>query len=506
MSLPEKIFLLDDLAVKVKKLKKKNKKIVLSHGCFDLMHPGHIKHFQSAKAMGDILIVTITPDAFVDKGQGRPVFNQNLRLDSIASLACVDYVAINQWKTAVETLTLLQPDIYVKGQEFKSKKDITGKLQKEIDVSKKLGIKLNFSEEIVYSSTKLLNKHFGVFNKETLDFLNMIKEEYVFDDFVKILQRIKDLKILVIGDAIIDDYNYVYPLNKSIKSAAITSKYLFSEVGIGGALCLANHLKNFCNQITMLSVLGERESYYDLIINEYKNRVNFIPFYNSSNVTTVKRRFIEGEARHKMLEVHYYDDKPINDKLENDISNYLNKEIKNFDLVIVADFGHGMMTPKLIDQVCNQAPFLGLTVQTNSTNYGFNYVTKYKKTDYMVIDEIEIRLASHDSYTDLDPLIVKIAEKLQAKSCGITIGRKGSVLKHNGDFYKAPIVEAGMVDNVGAGDAFLAITTPLVYLNIDPKVVLFFGNLAGGVAANISGNSRSISKEELIKRMSLLFK
>ena len=148
---------LHSLAEKAKKLKEKNKKIVLCHGCFDLMHPGHIKHLQSAKKMGDILVVTVTPDKYVDKGPGRPVFNENLRADSLAALECVDYAAVNKWPTAEETLRTLKPDIYVKGQEFDKLEDKTGKLQKEYNVLQELGISLKFTQEIVFSSTELLS-------------------------------------------------------------------------------------------------------------------------------------------------------------------------------------------------------------------------------------------------------------------------------------------------------------------------------------------------------------
>ena len=142
-------------------LKSKGKKIVHCHGCFDLMHPGHIKYFQAAKDMGDVLVVTVTPDEYVDKGSGRPVFNQGLRGDSIAALECVDYVAINKWSTAEETLRLLSPDIYVKGQEFEKLEDKTGKIQKEYKVLEEIGAEIRFTHEIVFSSTGLLNKHFS---------------------------------------------------------------------------------------------------------------------------------------------------------------------------------------------------------------------------------------------------------------------------------------------------------------------------------------------------------
>ena len=155
-----KILEIEELAIKVKELKAAGKKIVHCHGCFDLMHPGHIKNFQASKKMGDVLIETITPDIYVDKGPGRPVFDQNLRLESIAALECVDYAAVNKWGTAEETLRLVRPDIYVKGQEFEKLEDKTGKIQREAEVVKEVGAKLQFTHEVVFSSTKLLNKCF----------------------------------------------------------------------------------------------------------------------------------------------------------------------------------------------------------------------------------------------------------------------------------------------------------------------------------------------------------
>jgi len=155
-----KILGLEELADNVRALKLEGKKLVHCHGCFDLMHPGHIKYFQAAKKMGDVLIVTVTPDRYVDKGSSRPVFNESLRAESIAALECVDYVAINKWATAEETLKLLKPNIYVKGQEFQNLEDKTGKIQKEYDVVKEIGAEIRFTHEIVFSSTQLLNQYF----------------------------------------------------------------------------------------------------------------------------------------------------------------------------------------------------------------------------------------------------------------------------------------------------------------------------------------------------------
>jgi rfaE bifunctional protein nucleotidyltransferase chain/domain len=150
---------IEQLAELLREHKREGRKVVLCHGCFDLMHPGHIKYFQASKKMGDVLVVTVSPDRYVDKGPGRPVFDQNLRAESIAALACVDYVAVNAWPTAEETLRLLRPDIYVKGQEFEKLEDKTGKIQREADVVKEIGAELRFTHEIVFSSTKLINQY-----------------------------------------------------------------------------------------------------------------------------------------------------------------------------------------------------------------------------------------------------------------------------------------------------------------------------------------------------------
>ena len=96
----------------------------------------------------------------MDKGPGRPVFDETLRAESIAALECVDYVAVNKWPTAEDTLRLLRPHIYVKGQEFEKLEDKTGKIQKEYEVVKEIGAEVRFTHQIVFSSTTLINKYF----------------------------------------------------------------------------------------------------------------------------------------------------------------------------------------------------------------------------------------------------------------------------------------------------------------------------------------------------------
>jgi rfaE bifunctional protein nucleotidyltransferase chain/domain len=150
---------MDELSAICADLRKQGRRIALCHGCFDLMHPGHIKYFQAARAMADALVVTLTPDRYIDKGPDRPVYTEQLRAECIEALECVDFVAVNEWPTAEETLRALRPAYYVKGQEFEKLQDKTGKLQREYAVVAEIGAEMRFTHEIVFSSTRLINTH-----------------------------------------------------------------------------------------------------------------------------------------------------------------------------------------------------------------------------------------------------------------------------------------------------------------------------------------------------------
>ena len=156
-----KVVSLQELAERVAALKAEGKRVAHCHGCFDLVHPGHIKHLQAARRLADALVVTVSPDRFVDKGPGRPAFPEQLRAESVAALECVDYAAVNQWPTAEETIRLLRPDYYVKGQEFEPPAARTEKLQREVEVVRESGGEMRFTHELVSSSTALLRTHFG---------------------------------------------------------------------------------------------------------------------------------------------------------------------------------------------------------------------------------------------------------------------------------------------------------------------------------------------------------
>ncbi len=179
----EKICDIKTLADISRSLRDQGKTIVHCHGVFDLLHIGHIRYFGQARAMGDCLLVTITPDRFVDKGPHRPAFPEALRAEAVASLSCVDHVAVNEWQTAEETLRLLRPHFYVKGAEFKARSsDMTGKIGREAAVAQEMGVALRFTEDIVFSSSSLINRFFSNFSREITDYLYVFRQRYNYQE------------------------------------------------------------------------------------------------------------------------------------------------------------------------------------------------------------------------------------------------------------------------------------------------------------------------------------
>ena len=153
-----KIYTLKQLSKIIERDKKGKKNIILCHGVFDLLHIGHIKHLKKAKTYAEKLVVTITSDKFVNKGLGRPVFNQFLRSQAIAAIQDVDYVAINDNLTAISPIRLLKPNFYCKGKEYSdSKKDVSGEIKNEIKELKKVNGKIIFTEEATFSSSRIIN-------------------------------------------------------------------------------------------------------------------------------------------------------------------------------------------------------------------------------------------------------------------------------------------------------------------------------------------------------------
>lgn len=508
-ALSSKIKLLEELEQILEKARKKGKKIVLCHGVFDLLHPGHIKHFQAAKKKGDLLVVTLTRDEYVNKGPGRPIFNQDLRAESLAAFESVDYVAVNDWPTAVETIKKLKPHFYVKGSDYAKKDDdLTGKINEEEEAVKSVGGTLHFTDEVSFSSSSIINSHLSSFPEESRDFFAKFRNNHEAKDVINSLKYVDGIKVLVIGDIIIDEYHYCIGMGKSQKDNIIATKFINEEIFAGGVLAAANHIAGFCKDITLLSCIGMVNDYDHFIFKHLKPNIKTNFYYRKDAHTVVKRRFIDPNFLNKLFEICYLDDNnPLPEVIEAEICEYLNNYIKDFDMVLVTDFGHGLITEKILRILSKKANFLAVNVQTNSSNLGFNVITKFPRADYICIDEPEIRLACHDRVSNVEKLILKISSKLSCEKIIITRGHMGSLAysKKEG-FTEIPVFSKQVVDRIGAGDAFFSLTAPCVFKGNPMDVVGFIGNAVGSMKVLIVGNRSSIEPVPLFKYITTLLK
>lgn len=495
-----KIVSLEELSAICTDLKAKGKTIAHCHGCFDLLHPGHMKHFESAKKAADILVVTLTQDKFVNKGPGRPVFNEQIRAESIAALQVVDYVAINHWPTAIETIQLVKPNFYVKGPDYKDQtKDLTNNIGLEEQAVIANGGELYITDDITFSSSKLINSHFSQLEDAVQRFLEEFKAKFSAESIIAEIEKLKNLKILVLGDTIIDEYHTCTPLGKSSKSPTISTIYRDGVSYTGGVLAIANHLNQYAGTVEMVTLLGEQNTQLELIESKLSEGVIKKFFYRPDGPTNTKRRYLDTYLNLKLFEVTFMNDKHISSELENDIIAYLGEVMPKYDLVMVADFGHGLVTPAIIDFLQKSGKFLAVNAQTNSNNFGFNYITRYTRSDYISIDEKELRLPFGDAYGSIESLIEKLHAIAHCERIQITLGAKGSVVYDHGRYVKTPAFATSVKDSVGAGDAVLSITSLLSYANAPVEVTAFVGNCMGTLAVNILGNEHPVYKKDLTK-------
>jgi len=510
----EKIKSLEEVQQIANNLKNEGKKIVHCHGCFDMLHYGHIKHFEAAKSLGDVLIATVTPDRFVNKGPGRPFFNEDIRMQALAALESIDYVALNKWETAVETILSLRPDLYVKGKEVIENADVdaievanskVSNLKAEEGAVLSVGGKLHLTDEITFSSTRFINQITDSIPNDSKVYLSELRKEVNADEIIKTISSLKDIKILVIGDAILDEYKYCKHMEKSAKEALVAYKFMNSEIQAGGVFAIANNLSAFTNHVQVLTCMG-KSSHYEFLRSKLHTDIEPKILVQSDSESLIKTRFVDDYKRTKLLEIYSTDELILNEKIEADIIRYLQLNLDKFDMVLIADFGHGLITPKIRDFLQTSNKFLAVNCQLNGSNFGFNYITKYSRADFVSLNARELRLAFQEKKSDISISINKLSKLLNVDKINVTLGREGSIYQHKGQNYFVPVFNAEPVDTIGAGDAVLSLLSLLAYKNVDPKIMPFVGNCMGALAVCISNNSRSVSQTELNKFIKYILK
>ena len=507
MIIKSKIYSIDTISAKFAKNKRK-KKIVLCHGVFDLLHLGHIKYFQKAKTFGDVLIVTITPDEFVRRGPGRPVFIAEQRAEAIAALKVVDYVAINKWPTAIKTIELIKPDFYVKGPDYKDhNNDVTGNIKLEEDAVNNFGGELRYTSDITFSSTQLINQNYNLFNGNQKEYIDRIRKKYSRDIVYKYFENMMQQKILLVGETIIDEYVPCNALGKAGKDPIMTLQKLKGEKYPGGVLAIANHLAEFCNSVNVVSYLGEHHEYEKYIKENLKENISFAAISKSQSPTIVKRRYLDSENKAKIIGVYDINDNVINAAEEANLIDLLVENIDQAYCVIIADYGHGLLTEKVINFIIDRSKYLCVNTQLNSANIGFHTISKYHRVDYVCMHEGELRHDFRSRHRSVEALTKDLYDRVKAKLVTVTQGGRGAICYDiKEDFEKCPGFANNIVDKVGAGDTLYALTSLAFSINMPHDLALFLGSLAAAETIAAVGNSKSLEKDTMLKIVETIFK
>jgi bifunctional ADP-heptose synthase (sugar kinase/adenylyltransferase) len=313
--------------------------------------------------------------------------------------------------------------------------------------------------------------------------------------------------VLVVGEAIIDEYTYCEAIGKSGKEPVLASRYLGADRFGGGVLACANHLAGFVQSVDVLTQIGEGGDEEEFVRGVLRDNVTPIFLEKPGAPTIVKQRFVEQYLSQKMFEVYRMNDAPLDAATDARLRGQLEEIASDYDLVVVADYGHGMLSPGAIDVLCRRARFLAVNTQSNAGNHGFNMISKYPRADYVCLAQREVALETRNQQLTGEEMAEHVAAKLDCPRVMITRGSAGTLYHTTPDqFTRVPALATRIVDRIGAGDAVLCVTALCAATGATPEVTAFLGNVVGAEAVAILGNQRAVERIPTFRHVECLLK
>ena len=505
---PQPSFDVAAVAEKAASLRKQRRRIVQCHGVFDLLHPGHLEHLREASEQGDVLVVTITPDRFVNKGPGRPVYSQEQRAMMLKSLAIVDYVAITASPTAVEAIELIRPDVFVKGPDYaNAEEDVSGNIVGEIEAVSALGGRVFITSAPSMSSSSIINAHVEQLDTASGQWLGDFRKAQSLDYVLGWVDRLSELRVLVVGEAIVDEYVRCEALGKSSKDPVLAFRELSREQHMGGSLAVAAHCAGLGADVTALVRLGASNDEYNGVVEDLARVLDLQVVESDVEPTIVKRRYIDDLTEARVFETYIMRDEPADDSDDERFRERLRELVSQVDLVVVADYGHGLVTQGVIADLAASSALLAVNTQSNAGNRGFNTISRYERVDLVCLNGSEVGLELRRRHESLDDLLPRLRQQVGASRAIVTDGARGiACCDQSDEVQHMPAFARVIRDRVGAGDALFAASALLFACGAPARISGFWGNLAGAAAVAEFGNRTSIEAKNLKRHAMALLK
>ncbi len=478
----------------------RERRVIMCHGTFDLVHPGHIRHLMYAKSKADILVVSLTSDAHINKANFRPFVPQALRAMNLAALEVVDYVVVDESPTPIENIRFLQPDFFAKGYEY-SAGGIHPKTREEIAALETYGGQMLFTPgDLVLSSSAIIETTPPNLAVDKL--LALLQSEgLAFADLKKALTQMQGARVHVIGDTIVDSYTYCSLIGGTAKTPTFSVKYERQVDFSGGAAIVAKHLRIAGAEVLFSTVLGS-DSLGAFVQKDLADTgVRCFPVTDPTRPTTHKNAFITNGYR--MLKVDRLDNRPVPDRLLAQLEQSL--AAHPVDAVVCSDFRHGIFNKVTIPQIASAIPTGALRVADSQVANRWGNILEFQGFDLLTPNEREARFALGDQDSTVRPLAMDLYIKSGCKTLILKLGERGILT------YRAPNPEVRsfftvdsfadkVVDAVGAGDALLAYATLSMITNRSNVIASILGSLAAAVACERDGNA-PVAPADVLKKL-----
>tara|TARA_B110001452_G_scaffold104115_1_gene86370 strand:- start:2093 stop:3637 length:1545 start_codon:yes stop_codon:yes gene_type:complete len=495
--------------VNLKTLKKilgrrpRKEKVILCHGNFDVVHPGHVRHLTYAKTKADKLIVSITADKFIQKGIYRPFVPQNIRAINLAAFEMVNYVIIDYNKKPLKLINDIKPDYFAKGFEYNSA-GLPPATKEEQDVVTKYGGDVIFTPgDVVYSSTKILNiAQPEISNFKLLDLMK--RNKITFSTLREILGKLSKIKVHVIGDMIIDTYTNTSLIGGHTKTPTPSVLQQEKTDFVGGAGVVAKHLKEAGANVTLTTVLGN-DKLKNFVLREFKkNKIKINAIIDKTRPTTNKNTIISNG--YKLLKIDKVDNQPISDKIFANIKSLLQKE--KCDVVIFSDFRHGIFNKTNIKILSNSIKKNVIKVADSQVASRWGNILDFKKFDLITPNEKEVRFSLADQDSSISELTRELSKLSGFKNLILKLGERGTVTvskQNNSLSFATPSFTKNVVDAVGAGDALLAYASLCLASNNSIVSANILGSIAAACECEMEGNI-SVKRNMIINKINDLEK